>query len=96
MAQLNDVIKKPLISEKGTALSESLGVYSFLVDRGACKTEIKSAIEKLFKVNVVSVNTMIVHGKNKRFGRFATKRPNWKKASVRLKAGQKIELFQGV
>ena len=70
--------------------------YAFEVDLKANKPEIKKAIEELFKVNVVGVHTMIVHGKVKRMGRFEGKRPNWKKAIVSLKKGEKIEFFETV
>lgn len=88
------VIKKPIISEKSTALAEVANRYVFKVDQSASKTEIKQAIEQLFKVKVKAVNTMLMHGKNKRVGRFEVKRSNWKKAIITLQAGQKIELFQ--
>lgn len=90
------IIKRPVISEKGTLQSENLGVYAFEVKGCANKNQIKQAVEKLFNVNVLSVRTMNVHGKTKRVGRFVTKRSNWKKASVTLKKGQKIEFIQGV
>lgn len=88
------VIKKPIISEKSTALAEVANRYVFKVDHSATKTEIKQAIEQLFKVKVKAVNTMLMHGKNKRSGRFEFKRSNWKKAIITLTPGQKIELFQ--
>jgi len=96
MSAVYDIIKRPLLSEKSTLQNETLGVYSFEVLKSANKQEIKEAIERLFKVKVDSVRTSIVHGKYKRVGRFVSKRSNWKKASVILKEGQKLELFQGV
>lgn len=95
MKNFYDVIKKPLISEKSTVLSETSGTYAFHVNVASNKQEIKQAIEKLFKVKVQDLRTAIVHGKYKRSGRFVSKRPNWKKAYVTLKEGQKIEFFQG-
>ena len=96
MSTVYDVIKRPLLSEKSNIQNETLNVYSFEVLKSANKQEIKEAIERLFKVKVDAVRTSIVHGKYKRVGRFVSKRGNWKKASVTLKDGQKIELFQGV
>jgi large subunit ribosomal protein L23 len=90
------VILKPLVTEKSTDLRVKEDKYAFEVDLKANKPEIKKAIEELFKVNVVGVHTMIVHGKVKRMGRFEGKRPNWKKAIVSLKKGEKIEFFETV
>ena len=88
------IIKRPVVSEKSTALAEVASRYVFEVAATASKPEIKTAIEQLFKVKVKSVNTSIMHGKNKRAGRFEYKRSNWKKAIITLVQGQKIELFQ--
>lgn len=90
------VIKKPLVTEKGTRLTAELNQYVFEVALQANRSEIKKAIEHLFKVKVNSVRTMIVRGKMKSFRMSKGKRPNWKKAYVALKQGEKIELFQGV
>jgi len=90
------IILKPLVTEKSTDLRVKEDKYAFEVDLKANKPEIKKAIEELFKVNVVEVHTMIVHGKVKRMGRFEGKRPNWKKAIVSLKKGEKIEFFETV
>ena len=95
MKSLYDVIQRPLISEKGAGLTETLNVYGFEVQKAATKTDVKAAVEQLFKVKVRSVRTMIVHGDTRTVGRFTSKRPNWKKALVTLEKGQKIELFQG-
>jgi large subunit ribosomal protein L23 len=89
-----NVIKRPVISEKSTALAEVANRYVFEVDSTATKPEIKTAVEQLFKVKVKAVNTLVMHGKNKRSGRFEFKRSNWKKAIITLAPGQKIELFQ--
>lgn len=91
-----EVIKKPIISEKSTVQNELLRTYVFQVAPASNKQEIRQAVEKLFKVKVENVRTMLVHGKYKRTGRFVSKRTNWKKALVTLKEGQKIEFFQGV
>jgi large subunit ribosomal protein L23 len=89
-----NVIKRPVISEKSTALAEVANRYVFEVEASATKPEIKNAVEQLFKVKVKAVNTLVMHGKNKRSGRFEFKRSNWKKAIITLSPGQKIELFQ--
>jgi len=89
-----DVIQKPLISEKTTIEKESKGIVAFQVHRDANKLEIKEAVEKLFKVDVLDVNTITVAGKVKRFGRHHGKRSNWKKAYVTLKEGSKVDFFE--
>ena len=94
MRSVYDVIKRPIISEKSTALAEVAGRYSFEVATEANKQEIKDAVQRLFNVKVQAVHTLTVHGKVKRTGRFESKRPNWKKALVTLAAGQKIDFFQ--
>ncbi|MBY0469686.1 50S ribosomal protein L23 [bacterium] len=94
MNSVYEVIKRPVISEKSTALAEVGGKYAFEVDIKANKFEIKDAVQKMFNVKVREVRTMIVHGKMKRAGQFMAKRPNWKKALVTLTEGQKIEFFQ--
>lgn len=96
MKPARKIILKPLVTEKSTDLRVKEDKYAFEVDLQANKPEIKKAIEELFKVNVVGVHTMIVHGKVKRMGRFEGKRPNWKKAIVSLKKGEKIEFFETV
>jgi large subunit ribosomal protein L23 len=89
-----DVIQKPLISEKTTIEKESKGIVAFQVHKDANKLEIKEAVQKLFKVDVVDVNTITVAGKVKRFGRHHGKRSNWKKAYVTLKEGSKVDFFE--
>jgi len=90
-----DIIIKPLITEKSNDLiAESK--YTFVVSPKANKIEIKKAIEKIFKVKVLSVNTVNVLGKIKRMGRTQGRRPNYKKAIVKLAPGQTIEFFEGV
>ncbi|MBN2803345.1 MAG: 50S ribosomal protein L23 [Deltaproteobacteria bacterium] len=96
MKTFHDVIIKPLVlTEKGEILKEENNQYFFKVAFKSTKPEIKSAIEKLFKVNVKDVNTMIVRGKPGRLGRHVGKRPNWKKAVVTLHDGDEIEFFEG-
>ncbi|BDV44264.1 50S ribosomal protein L23 [Geotalea uraniireducens] len=89
-----DVIKKPLITEKTTLQKDAGNVISFVVDRNANKIEIKSAVEQLFKVEVVEVNTANIAGKLKRVGRHYGKRSNWKKAYVTLKEGNNVDFFE--
>jgi large subunit ribosomal protein L23 len=90
------VVQKPLLTEKGTRLKEAGNQYLFRVAKRANKVEIKQAIEALFKVTVLDVRTLPVRGKAKRLGRFQGKLPDWKKAIATLKAGESIELVEGV
>jgi len=97
MKSVHDVIIKPLImTEKGESLKEEENKVLFKVEMKANKADIKAAVEKLFNVGVVDVNTMIVRGKTSRIGRRMGKRPNWKKAIVTLSEGDAIEFFEGV
>ncbi len=90
-----EIIKKPLITEKSMALT-SQGKYAFEVDINSNKIEIADAIKKIFNVDVLKVNTLRVKGKKKRLGRLTEgKTPDWKKAYVTLKPGQRIEIFEG-
>jgi len=93
---LSDVIKRPLITEKATHLKGVANSVLFAVDTRANKKEVREAVEKMFRVKVVDVRTMIVAGKVKRRGRTVGLRPGWKKAVVTLKEGDKIEFFEGV
>lgn len=93
---LYQVIKKPLITEKGTMQKEQLNKISLRVDRKANKVEIRKAVETLFKTEVVDVRTMSVKGKKRRIGRSVGKRPDWKKAIVTLAPGKTVEFFEGV
>lgn len=92
---LYEVLRRPLITEKNTFLQEQ-GKYVFEVDARANKNQVKQAVEKAFKVQVLSVNMITVPGKTKRYGRHEVKTSSWKKAIVTLGAGDKIELFEGV
>ena len=90
--QTTDVIKRPLIlTEKGSRLRDEQNQYLFEVDLRANKHDVKRAVEELFSVSVVDVNTLIVRGKPKRIGRRRLKTRNWKKAMVTLKKGDSIE-----
>jgi large subunit ribosomal protein L23 len=87
---LYDVIVRPLVTEKKVTKKEEEGTLAFEVAPGATKTEIKHAVEKLFKVKVADVRTANFEGKLRRRGRFAGYRSDWKKAYVKLKAGEKV------
>jgi len=89
------IIMRPLITEKAQIMA-SQSKYAFEVDKRANKMQIKEAVEVAFSVRVNSVNTATMKGKMKRYGRKASKLPDWKKAIVTLAAGEKIELFEGV
>jgi large subunit ribosomal protein L23 len=89
------VIKGPVITEKLDRAREKFRHYSFIVDRKATKHDVARAVEQMFKVTVEAVRTNVVRGKVKRVGRSMGKRPNFKKAIVTLKEGDKIELFEG-
>jgi len=90
MPTLYTVIRRPLITEKGLSVKETEGTLVFEVAPDATKTEVKQAVEVLFKVKVATVRTTNVLGKERRRGKFAGFRPDWKKAYVRLKAGEKL------
>jgi large subunit ribosomal protein L23 len=95
MMNLNEVLIRPLITEKNTMLT-SLGRYTFEVDRRANKPLVKQAVEQIFKVNVTAVNVINVPPKTRRVGRSVGKTAPWKKAVVTLKSGQRLEVFEGV
>lgn len=89
-----DVIRRPIITERTSDMMAEKK-YVFEVDRSVNKTEIKNAVETIFKVKVVSVNTMNMAGKPKRYGRYSGYRPNWKKAIVTLSPDSKdLEFFE--
>ena len=88
-----DIIQKPLVTEKGVAKREAERTLCFEVDPRANKVEIRAAVEKLFKVKVEDVRTANLSGKLRRRGRFSGYRSDWKKAYVKLKAGEKMPEF---
>lgn len=90
MPTLYNIIRKPLITEKGLGVKETEGTLVFDVAPEATKTEVKQAVEALFKVKVVAVRTANFFGKERRRGRFVGTRPDWKKAYVKLKSGEKM------
>jgi large subunit ribosomal protein L23 len=90
MKSAYQIIRRPVITEKGLAIKENQSTLVFQVAKQATKTEIKEAVQSIFKVKVSSVRTANYPGKERRRGRFAGYRPDWKKAFVRLKAGEKM------
>jgi large subunit ribosomal protein L23 len=92
----NEIIKRPLITEKTSIQKELYNQLTFEVDRRANRIEIKRAIETTFNVRVSGVKTVQVTGKIKQRGRITGKRRNWKKAIVRLMPGERIDFFEGV
>jgi len=109
MRTAQNIIKRPLLTEKSARLRETGGAEApaaegesyaqkvvFEVSRDANKIEIRRAVQDLFKVTVTDVRTLVVRGKVKRVGRFSGQRPSWKKAFVTLKPGDNIEFFEGV
>lgn len=94
--QMQDVLLKPLITEKASDASDKQNRFGFLVALGANKNQIKHAVEKLYDVKVLNVKTSILPGKLKRAGKSVKKTPKTKKAFVQLKDGQRIEFFKGV
>lgn len=94
MAELHEVLIRPIVTEKSMTLSEVDDTYVFEVGLGANKIQIRQAVEQVFGVRVESVRTLIVRGKNKRFGRYYGKRSNWKKAYVKLVEGNTLDFFE--
>ena len=88
--RLMNVVLAPVVSEKSTFVADRNRQYVFRVADHATKPEIKAAVELMFKIKVDSVTVLNVHGKQRRFGRTVGRRRNWKKAYVRLAAGQEI------
>lgn len=95
MTNLRDVLIRPLVTEKTNAGMQE-NKYTFIVPLNANKVEIRQAVEAIFKVKVLEVNTIRVMGKVKRMGKHSGKRPDTKKAIVKVAPGQSIEFFEGV
>lgn len=93
--RLMQVLLAPTVSEKSTMVGDKHNQVVFRVDRAATKTDVKQAVELMFKVEVEGVQVLNVKGKEKRTGRFIGRRNNWKKAYVRLKPGQEINFAEG-
>ncbi len=94
MIHPRNIVISPIITEKSSNQVHNLNTYSFKVSINANKIEIKTAIEKIFAVKVLDVNTIRMMGKPKRLGKYSGKRPDWKKAIVTLRAGDKIADFE--
>ncbi len=90
------VIEKPLVTEKGTGMLADGNWVVFRVNPEANKIQIREAVQKIFDVKVLHVNTQVVRGKRKRFGKAMGQSKTWKKAMVQLKEGDKIQIFEGV
>lgn len=90
----NEILIRPVVTEKSTLLQER-GKYVFQVSKLATKRQIASSVEEVFDVAVVKVRTLRVRGKTKRYGRSVSRRPDWKKAIITLRAGDAIQLFEG-
>ncbi|PYT18881.1 MAG: 50S ribosomal protein L23 [Acidobacteria bacterium] len=90
MSSVYEIIKRPIVTEKGVSKKDAERTLCFEVASGANKSEIKNAVQLLFKVKVQEVRTATTAGKLRRRGRFSGYRPDWKKAYVRLKPGEKI------
>jgi large subunit ribosomal protein L23 len=95
MPTLHRTIVRPLITEKSSAAYQDRGEYTFEVHPDATKPQIRGAIEQLFGVKVTGVWTSNQRGKEKRMGKNVGRRPNWKKAIVKLREGDSIEIFEG-
>jgi len=93
---IHEVIRRPIVTEKGVAKKEAVNTLCFGVASAANKTQGRQAVEKLFKVKVAEVRTMNIEGKLRRRGRFAGYRPDWKKAYVTLKEGQKAPEYADI
>ncbi len=90
------IIRRPVVTEKGTRIKDEYNQLVFEVDPRTNKSEIKKAVERLFKVTVLAVQTQNRLGKKKRVGRSQGRRKNWKKAIVTLKEGHRVDFFEGV
>ena len=93
---VHDVIQKPLVTEKSTIGRETQNLVTFAVAPSATKYDVRRAVEELFSVQVLDVHTMRMARKTRRVGKFMGRRPEWKKAIVKLAEGQSIEFFEGV
>lgn len=94
MIHPRNIVISPIITEKSENQAQSQNTYTFKVSINANKIEIKHAIEKIFAVKVLDVNTIRMLGKPKRLGRYSGKRPDWKKAIVTLRSGDRIADFE--
>jgi large subunit ribosomal protein L23 len=90
---IHEVIRRPLVTEKGVSAKDEQRTLCFEVALDANKTQVKQAVERMFKVKVADVRTANLEGKMRRRGRFVGYRRDWKKAYVKLKAGEKVPDF---
>jgi large subunit ribosomal protein L23 len=90
------IIKRPLLTEKSGFVRENGNFYTFEVEKTATKEQIRQAVEALFKVHVIKVNTVTLPGKSKRFGKNMSEAKRMKKAIVKLKKDEKIDILEGV
>jgi large subunit ribosomal protein L23 len=90
-----DIIIRPIVTEKSTLIKEASNQYAFEVARDANKIEIAKAVEQLFKVKVMAVRVINMEGKKRRIGKSSGKRPDWRKAIVKLSPKDKISFFEG-
>jgi large subunit ribosomal protein L23 len=95
MSRIHRTVIRPVVTEKTSAAFQERGEYTFRVDPKASKPAIRAAIEQLFGVTVIDIWTSQQRGKVRRVGSFAGVRPNWKKAIVKLKEGDSIQIFEG-
>jgi large subunit ribosomal protein L23 len=95
MPDAHETILRPVVTEKTSAAYGARKEYAFRVHLEATKPQIKAAIQSLFNVSVTAVRTLVVRAKRRTYGRFAGRRPSWKKAIVTLKEGDSIEVFEG-
>ena len=93
---IHEVIHRPIVTEKGVGKKEAENTLCFEVANAANKTQVRQAVEKLFKVKVAEVRTMNIEGKLRRRGKFAAYRSDWKKAYVKLKPGQKTPEYTDI
>ena len=96
MKTANDIILRPLMSEKSSVMTEASNRYAFEVAKSSTKYDVKNAVESYFNVRVLKVHTLVIPGRVKRIGKHTKRVSSHKKAYVTLKSGQKIELFKGV
>jgi len=93
---IEEVLIKPLLTEKSSIVTENANRYVFKVQRKANKYQIKDAVEKMFDVKVTNVKTAVLPGKVKRAGKLTKKASSWKKAYIQIQEGQKLELYKGI
>ena len=94
--RVHEVIRRPLVTEKSNIAREEQNIVTLAVDPRANKHDVRRAVEELFNVDVLDVHTMRMPRKTRRVGKFVGRKPEWKKAIVRLAEGQTIEFFEGV